>query len=62
MEGKKYIKIGRVYRQRKWDSIVVPEIRINGIWLEELGFKVGDELEIIFSSDRLLIISIDKYE
>jgi hypothetical protein len=34
---------------------VVPELRLSGLWLQELGFSPGDRVEVI-SRDRLLII------
>ena len=60
MEGKKYIKIGRVYRRRKWDTIVVPELRLNGIWLEELGFNIGDKVVIKQNYKSIVISKFDK--
>ncbi len=40
---------------RSSDNKEVPQLRISGIWIEELGFKVGDTINII-TRDRLLII------
>ena len=33
----------------------VPELRLIGVWMEQLGFKVGDQVNIT-TRDRLLII------
>lgn len=40
---------------RSSDNKEVPQLRISGIWIEELGFKVGDTISIT-TRDRLLII------
>lgn len=40
---------------RSADNKEVPELRLTGIWVEQLGFKVGDLVNIT-TRDRLLII------
>jgi toxic protein SymE len=55
MSHLKFIHIGGKYRKRKWDSILVPEIRLNGIWLETLGFSIGDIIEITYEKDSIKI-------
>ena len=37
------------------NGTVVPWLNISGVWLEELGFNVGDTVKIT-TRDRLLII------
>lgn len=33
----------------------VPWLNVNGLWLEQAGFKIGDPIEIDVKSDRLII-------
>lgn len=40
---------------RSSDNKEVPQLRISGVWIEQLGFRVGERVNII-TRDRLLII------
>lgn len=40
---------------RSSDNKEVPQLRISGIWIEQLGFKVGETVNVT-TRDRLLII------
>ena len=40
---------------RSSDNKEVPQLRISGVWIEQLGFKVGERVNVI-TRDRLLII------
>lgn len=40
---------------RSADNKEVPELRLTGIWIEQLGFKVGETISVT-TRDRLLII------
>ena len=46
---RKEFKIYEVYNGKK----TIPQIRINGIWLQELGFNIGDKISLDFSSIHL---------
>ena len=56
----KKLKIYQKFRTRAWDSIVVPEIRLEGKWLQELGFEIGKEIEIKEQKNKLTITLSDK--
>jgi len=45
----------KVYGLNRSDNKEIPQLRISGIWIEKLGFKVGDTINVI-TRDRLLII------
>ena len=46
----------KVYSSHRWsDNKTVPELRLTGLWIEQLGFKIGDKVNIT-TRDRLLII------
>jgi toxic protein SymE len=42
--------------QRNWPSgKYVPWLNVNGVWLEQAGFRVGDQLEITIENNLLTI-------
>jgi toxic protein SymE len=49
------LKIGELYRRRADDIIMVPQIRLEGIWLEEFGFRMGDTVTIQMQQHQLII-------
>ena len=53
----KQIKLQTKYRALWRGYKKVPWLSINGIWLEKLGFKIGDTVNII-SCDKRLIIEV----
>jgi len=55
----KKLKIHSKYRARRWDEITVPEIRLEGHWLDKLGFKKGDMVKVKMQ-DNKLTITLDK--
>lgn len=48
---KKEFKIYEVYNGNK----TIPQIRINGIWLQELGFNIGDKISLELIEGKLII-------
>lgn len=56
MQQHRKIKLQSYHSERAGrNARIVPELRLRGCWLEELGFNPGDTLEIT-SRDKLLII------
>lgn len=53
------LKIHDKYRQREYDRIIVPYIKLEGIWLEKLGFEIGGEV-LVKQQKNKLTITIDK--
>lgn len=54
----KQVKVHGRYRsceQSVTGNRAVPWLNVSGVWLEELGFKVGDQVRIT-TRDKLLII------
>jgi toxic protein SymE len=49
------LKIHSKFRTRRWDNTTVPEIRLEGRWLEELGFEEGGQVKIEQQRHRLTI-------
>jgi len=55
------LKIYQKHQSRDWSRyVVVPEIRLEGKWLKELGFEVGKEIEIKQQKNKLIITLTDK--
>jgi toxic protein SymE len=49
------LKIHSKFRYRRWDNTTVPEIRLEGRWLEKLGFKEGAQVQIEQQHNKLTI-------
>ena len=50
------LKIYSKFRYRRWsNNYTVPEIRLEGIWLEQLGFEQGNEVLIEQKKNKLII-------
>ena len=60
MEKFRILKIYSKFRYRRWgNNYTVPEIRLEGKWLEQLGFEQGNEV-IIEQKNNKLIITVRK--
>lgn len=35
----------------------VPQIRLQGVWLEELGFNAGDQIEVTCEDGKITIVN-----
>jgi len=55
MNNERKLKIHSKVRYRKWDQITVPEIRLEGKWLDDLGFKEGKQVVIDQKKNKLTI-------
>ena len=42
-------------RYRYGDGKVVPELRLSGVWLEEMGFTGGQKVDVNISRGKLVI-------
>jgi toxic protein SymE len=52
------LKIHSKYQARAFGGTTIPEIRLEGKWLDELGFKQGQMVNIEQEKNKL-IITID---
>lgn len=56
MSKLRILKIYSKFRYRKWgNNYTVPEIRLEGQWLEQLGFEQGNEVLIEQENNKLII-------
>lgn len=55
MKSFRNLKIHSKHRSRRWDYTSVPEIRLEGKWLAELGFKEGKMVKIEQMQNKLVI-------
>jgi toxic protein SymE len=53
------LKIYKKFQPREWEYTPVPEIRLEGKWLKELGFEIGKEIEIKQQRNKLTITLSD---
>lgn len=51
----KQVKLQPKHRELSHGHKIVPWLSVSGVWLEKLGFKVGDTVNIIIR-EKLLII------
>jgi hypothetical protein len=57
IRNNKQVKLQPKNRKASNGHKIVPCLSLSGLWLEELGFKVGDTVRIL-SREKLLIIEI----
>lgn len=55
----KEVKLQSKHRVLTYGYKTVPWLSLNGIWLEELGFKAGDTVRILTSEKQLIIELIE---
>ena len=55
MKYPRKLKIHAKHRSRRWDYTTVPEIRLEGKWLSELGFEQGKQVSILEQQNKLII-------
>lgn len=53
----KQLKIQSKHRELTHSYKTVPWLSLSGVWLEELGFKIGDTVKVI-TREKLLIIEL----
>ena len=49
------IKIQPKHRKRTYDEIIIPEIKMEGKWLKDLGFEEGKYVSINIQENKLTI-------
>ncbi len=59
MKKTRKLKIHSKFREREYDRILIPTIRLEGKWLENLGFKTGNEV-IVYQQQNKLVITINE--
>jgi len=58
MEEFRKLKVHTKHQNRTWKNVTVPEIRLEGKWLAELGFFAGEHVRIE-QLERKLIITLN---
>jgi len=62
MKKSKQIKLQPRYRDASRGHRIVPWLNVSGVWLEELGFKVGDTVNITTREKLLIIEPLEGHE
>ncbi|WP_268847016.1 SymE family type I addiction module toxin [Flavobacterium aestivum] len=55
MTNSRKLKIHSKYQARTYGSTTIPEIRLEGKWLDKLGFKEGQMVNIEQKKNKLTI-------
>jgi hypothetical protein len=58
--NQKQLKISSRYQARQLKSVSVPEIRLMGKWLTQLGFHCGQSVTITHKQNKILIVANPK--
>jgi len=59
----KKIKIQPKHRRRRWDEIIVPNIKLEGKWLQDYGFEHGKYISIHVQPNKLILtLEVEKTE
>jgi hypothetical protein len=51
----KKVKLQPKHRALVYGQKVVPWLSVSGVWLEQAGFNVGDQVEIVVIGNQLII-------
>lgn len=49
------IKVQSKYRQLTYGQKFVPELRLCGLWLEQSGFKIGEQVRVTIKDHEIII-------
>ncbi len=60
MSRSRKLKIYQKHQPREWKYIPVPEIRLTGRWLKELGFEIGKDIDVKQQKNKLTITLTEK--
>ncbi len=50
----------KVYESGGYSNKEIPQIRLQGEWLKELGFEIGDQLNVHCEGGRITITRADE--
>jgi len=59
MKKTRKLKIHPKIILRRYNKTIVPEILLKGKWLEEAGFKPGQNVEIQQKENKLIIVPVN---
>lgn len=62
MQKHRKLKVYRKFRNRTWDITSVPEIRLAGRWLEQLGFTEGNDIQVEIKKGKLVVSLLKEEE
>lgn len=62
MKKDRRLKVYEKAQLRRFKYVVVPEIRLEGKWLQKLGFEAGKEIYVQQQKNKLTIRLLDKEE
>ena len=60
MNNERKLKIHTKYQKRTYKHITIPSIKLEGKWLEKLGFKKGEVVIVEQKENKLIITNGNK--
>lgn len=51
----RHLKVYPKYFQRSYESVIFPEIRLCGKWVQESGFSCGQPVTVQYEPNRIII-------
>jgi toxic protein SymE len=61
MKNPRTLKVYETYQSRDWNKHVSrPEIRLQGKWLQELSFEIGQTIQVQQHQNKLVITQVSK--
>ncbi|WP_080664455.1 SymE family type I addiction module toxin [Enterocloster clostridioformis] len=52
----------KVYEGRQRNYKSVPKIILSGQWLEAIGFSIGNQIEVEYSDDKIIVTKVTEVE
>lgn len=56
-EQSRILKIQPQLRENRWNKVLIPEIKLSGIWLNDLGFTPARHVTVI-AKHKVIIIKL----
>lgn len=51
----KSLKVYSLFQQRAWKAIIIPQIRLQGKYLQEAGFHAGTQIDVTIKKGEIVI-------
>lgn len=54
-QNQKIRKMGFVFRKGRWTEKLVPQLRLEGVWMEKIGMEIGGNVLVTVSKGKIII-------
>jgi toxic protein SymE len=62
MKKTRILKVYKKAQQRQRYYAIVPEIRLQGEWLQKIGFGIGSTVQVRIASQKIVLELVEKNE